>query len=1173
VLKLSSISPNLLLRGVKPGEIVRVKSVEWLGPDSIELVFRNEAGGYEGVTLNRANEADLEIATSQLPWTFTANAADFKMGVEALRMRLGHLFDPLMAVHSSDVDPLPHQIAAVYEYMLPKQPLRFVLADDPGAGKTIMAGLLIRELMIRGDTRRVLVVAPGSLCVQWQDEMKDKFGLDFGIFSREKQEQSSSGNFFQDLDLLIVRLDQLSRNDDYIHKLKLTSWDLIIVDEAHKMSASYFGQDLKETKRYQLGMELEKLTRHFLLMTATPHNGKEDDFRLFMSLVDRDRFAGRPRNGETEPRPDVSDVMRRMVKEELVRFDGKPLFPPRWAHTAGYELSPMERALYEDVTSYVREEMNRADKLDEKRKGNVGFALTLLQRRLASSPEAIYQSLKRRHKKLESQLEELKTAQRGGHVAEILTGYQTFPDVPNDADEAFDEMDGGDYENWAETVVNRASAARTMDELRQEIAALHRLEQQAHAVVQTRNDRKWEQLSLLLQETPEMFKEDGSRRKLIVFTEHRDTLNYLVERIGGLLGRPDAVLAIHGGVQRELRYNIQTEFRNNPDAVVLIATDAAGEGVNLQNANLMINYDLPWNPNRIEQRFGRIHRIGQREVCHLWNLLARNTREGDVFERLFKKMETASNALGGKVYDVLGELFEDKPLRELLITAIRRGEEAEVREYLNRVIDTTLDLQHIEEVRRKHTLVAQSMSPDALFAVKEEMEKAEARKLQPFYVKRCFLELFTRLKGELREREQGRWEIRHIPAAIKEEARESGNLRTPVAEKYQRICFEKAAMHVPGKPVAELMHPGHPLMAAMIELWLGQSRALMQEGSVFVDPDDDGSTPSVLVILEHTVRESSGGSVVSRRLQFVRVPQHGTPVDAGYAPHTGLRAASDAERSLVADVLSSSWLSVELQDKAYAFASDVIAAEHFREVKSSKEAHAERVLAAVHERLTKEINHWENRYLDLQDQVAKGKQPKVQLDNTRQKINELSERLAARKKQLEQQRAVVSATPLVLGAALVIPQGLLEVRRGNTTYSIDAEARRRVELIAMRRVMDVERGFGHDVSDVSADKCGWDVTARPKPQDGSLADARHIEVKGRAKGQDSVTVTYREIITALNDGDRYILAIVLVDGDQTEGPYYIRRPFSKEPEDEALLNSSFNLDKLLQRAVKPEDTV
>lgn len=1172
MLRLSDISSNLLLHGVKADEIVRVKSVEWLGPDSIELVFRNAAGGYEGVTLNREDEERLAVATTRAPWTFTGDAADFNLGIEALRMRLGHLFDPLMAVHSSDVDPLPHQIAAVYEAMLPRQPLRFVLADDPGAGKTIMAGLLVRELIIRADSRRVLVVAPGSLCVQWQDEMREKFGLDFEIFSREKQEQSASGNFFLDRDLLVVRLDQISRNEEYVAKLKMSEWDLIIVDEAHKMSASYFGQDFKATKRYELGRELEQLTRHFLLMTATPHNGKESDFRLFMSLVDRDRFAGKPRGDGKETRPDVTDVMRRLVKEDLVKFDGTPLFPPRWAHTAGYELSPMERDLYEAVSDYVRNEMNRAEKLDNKRKGNVGFALTLLQRRLASSPEAIYQSLRRRHKKLDAQLEDLRAGGPPAMVAEVLAGYQSFPDVPEDADDAFDEMEGGDYENWAETVVNRASAARTMDELREEIATLRGLEEQSRQLVMSRNDRKWEQLSLLLQDTPEMFKEDGVRRKLIVFTEHRDTLNYLVQRIGDLLGGHDAVVAIHGGVDRDARRAVQERFRNDPAVVVLVATDAAGEGVNLQNANLMINYDLPWNPNRIEQRFGRIHRIGQREVCHLWNLFARGTREGEVFDRLFRKMETASDALGGKVYDVLGDLFEDTPLKDLLIRAIREGEKPEVRAYLNTVIDTTLDVAHIEDVRRKHALVAQQMSPEDLYAVKAEMEKAEARKLQPHFVRRFFIELLTRMRGELREREMGRMEIRHVPAAIRDEAQALGGTRYPVIEKYERVCFEKHAIHVPGKPTAALMHPGHPLMQAMISSWLKSTRALMQEGCVFVDPDDDGVTPAVLVILEHTVRESTGDAVVSRRLQFVRVPEQGPPGYAGPAPHLGLRPATAAELALAADVLHASWLTDGIEDRANAFASQSIAAEHFREVRTRKEAQAERVLAAVHERLTKEIRHWENRYLELQEQMANGKQPRVQLENPRKQIEELSERLAARKQLIERQRTVVSGTPLVLGAALLLPQGLLEQRRGNNAFSVDAEARRRVELIAMRRVMEVERGFGHDVSDVSAEKCGWDVTARPNPADGRLADARYLEVKGRAKGQDSIIVTYGEIMAALNTGDRYILAIVLVDGEECEGPFYIPRPFTTEPQG-GVTHVSFALGPLLERAVPPKDTL
>ena len=492
---------------------------------------------------------------------------------------------------------------------------------------------------MRADAKRILIVSPGGLTDQWQDELLEKFGVQFEIFSREKQEQCASGNFFDEANQLICRLDQLSRNEDYQEKLKNTEWDLIIVDEAHKLSANYFGNKVNKTKRFQLGELLGSITRHFLLMTATPHNGKEEDFQIWLSLLDGDRFYGKFREGAHKV--DVSDMMRRMVKEELLKFDGTPLFPERRAYTANYGLSDAEAALYAEVTDYVRNEMNRADNLDGKRKGTVGFALTMLQRRLASSPEAIYQSLKRRRKRLESRLDEMKLVARGegikksgqNGVAETLGEYQVTKqvDVPENIDEMDEELSAEEYEMVVDQVVDQATAAETIPELEAEILILKDLEYQAMTVVQSGNDKKWEELSHLLQDRPEMYTAGGSRRKLIIFTEHKDTLNYLVHRISGLLGDQNAVITIHGGTNRDARRRAQEEFRNDPDVLVLVATDAAGEGVNLQNASLMVNYDLPWNPNRLEQRFGRIHRIGQTEVCHLWNLVANETREGDVF--------------------------------------------------------------------------------------------------------------------------------------------------------------------------------------------------------------------------------------------------------------------------------------------------------------------------------------------------------------------------------------------------------------------------------------------------------------------------------------------------------------------------------------------------------------
>ena len=830
MLKLEDITKDAQIRGIEPEEIIRVVTVELVGDDAITVYYKNSQGRLGEQMLFRSDEARLELAEVGRAWAFDASGADFKLGLEAYRISLAHLFDPMMAVHTSNVDPYPHQISAVYEAMLPRQPLRFVLADDPGAGKTIMAGLLIRELMMRADAKRILIVAPGSLCEQWQDELLEKFGTVFGIFSREKQEQCASGNYFDEQNLLIARLDQLSRSDDLKELLQVTEWDLIVVDEAHKLSANYFGNKVNKTKRFLLGEMLGSITRHFLLMTATPHNGKEEDFQIWLSLLDSDRFYGKFREGAHKV--DVTDMMRRMVKEDMLKFDGTPLFPERRAYTTNYKLSDLEAALYADVTDYVRNEMNRADNLEGKRKGTVGFALTLLQRRLASSPEAIYQSLKRRRERLENRLREMQLIDRGHQLAETLGEYVVTRrlDLPDSIDDLEDELSSEEYEAYVDQVVDQATASATIPELEAEIVSLQGLEAKALGVVRSGSDRKWEELSSLLQETPEMFNAASGRRKLIIFTEHRDTLNYLIERIRGLMGAPEAVVTIHGGVNRDDRRKVQEEFRNNPDVLVLVATDAAGEGINLQNANLMVNYDLPWNPNRLEQRFGRIHRIGQTEVCHLWNMVASETREGEVFKRLFEKIEVQKAALGGRVFDVLGEAFENTSLRDLLIQAIRYGEKPETKAKLDQAIDNALETEHLKGILERNALAEQHMSMEDLFSVKEEMEKAEARKLQPYFIRAFFAEAFKTVGGEMRPREEGRFEVRHVPAVIRERDRVMGESRTPVLHKYERICFEKSNIRIHGKPMADLIHPAHPLMHATTDLVLSAHRSKLKQG-------------------------------------------------------------------------------------------------------------------------------------------------------------------------------------------------------------------------------------------------------------------------------------------------------------------------------------------------------
>lgn len=1179
MLKLEDIKKDAQICGIQSNEIVRVVQVEAVGDSALTVYYKDSQGKLGEQMLFRSDESRLELATVGRPWAFDAQGAEFKLGLEAFRITQAALFDPMMAVHTSNVEPLPHQISAVYEHMLRKQPLRFVLADDPGAGKTIMAGLLICELLLRADAKRILIVSPGSLTEQWQDELLEKFGITFEIFSREKQEQCASGNFFEESDKLICRLDQLSRNEDFQEKLKKTEWDLIIVDEAHKLSANYFGNKVNKTKRFLLGELLGSITRHYLLMTATPHNGKEEDFQIWLSLLDSDRFYGKFREGAHKV--DVSDMMRRMVKEELLKFDGTPLFPERRAYTANYQLSPMEASLYGQVTNYVREEMNRADNLDGQKKNNVGFALTMLQRRLASSPEAIYQSLKRRRKRLEGRLEETKLMARGeaiknNGIAQTVGEYSVKKniDLPENFDELEEDLSAEEYELYAEQVVDQASAAETIPELEAEILILKDLEHQALTVVQSGNDKKWEELSCLLQEKPEMFTQSGSRRKLIIFTEHKDTLNYLVARIGGMLGNTNAVRTIYGGTNRDERRKIQEEFRNDPGVTVLIATDAAGEGVNLQNANLMVNYDLPWNPNRLEQRFGRIHRIGQTEVCHLWNIVANETREGEVFQKLFDKIEVEKEALGGKVFDVLGEAFDNISLKDLLVEAIRYGEDPKIKAKMNEVIEGALDADHLKEIIRRNALVDQHMGLEELYAVKEEMEKAEARKLQPYFIRAFFTEAFQTLGGEFRARESGRYEVRHVPAAIRERDRIIGESRTPVLKKYERICFEKQHVRQTGKPMADMIHPMHPLMHAVTDLVLQAHRPKLKQGAVLVDPNDDSTEPKVLFMVDHTVRESSqSGEVASRRLQFVEIDEQGNAINAGWAPHLDLQAIDEYDHKLVSDILQAGWLNHNLEALALNHASQQLVPEHYAEVKGRRERQADKTMAAVNERLVKEINYWSDRYIKLKDDVNAGKQPRMQPEMARRRVDELTARLEQRKAELVALKNVVSSTPVVIGGALVIPQGLLSMRKGETQFTVDAAARAHIEQVAMNAVMQAERNFGHLVTDVGAERCGWDVTSRPPANaDGSIKPDRHIEVKGRAKGQSTITVSRNEIIYGLNQSDKFILAIVVVDSDSHEGPFYVQNPFTVEP-DFGVASINYDLSELLSKAVTPERTI
>jgi SNF2 family DNA or RNA helicase len=1198
-MKLEDITPGTSVRGLRLDAAVSVEKVDWHGSDVITVIYRGADGRISEEILYRHDESRLEIVEQGRPWSFDGDGSDFRLVAEAYRIKLAHLFDPVLAVHTSLIDALPHQITAVYEVMLQRKQLRFLLADDPGAGKTIMAGLLIRELITRGDIKRCLIVCPGSLVEQWQDELWRKFQLPFEILTNDKLEAAGTGNWFLEHGLMIARLDKLSRNEDVQRKLDHPDlrFDLAIFDEAHKCSASYNGGEVKYTKRYQLARKISELSRQFLLMTATPHNGKPEDFHLFMALLDGDRFEGKYRDGVHQA--DVSDLMRRMVKEKLVKFDGTPLFPERIAYTVPYKLSDAEAHLYKEVTDYVRTEFDRAKKLEDKnRKGTVGFALTILQRRLASSPEAIFASLKRRGEKLESRLRELELKRRGSEAGRALS----FGTLDDDDIEDLEDGPEGELAQAEAEILDQTTAAQTIEELRSEIGTLQRLTELAGAVRRSGEDRKWRELSLLL---GELFSGSGQhphlaelaeaahsqlplpttspRQKIVIFTEHRDTLNYLQRQIGTLLGRPEAVSIIHGGMGREERTNAQNSFLFMPEVQVLLATDAAGEGINLQRAHLMVNYDLPWNPNRLEQRFGRIHRIKQTEVCHLWNLVAMETREGDVYRTLLDKLAEARDALGGQVFDVLGKLqFVDQgepcTLKDLLVNAVAYGNLPETRERLNRVVAQGLDREHLRGLIADRALQQTSLSIAKVDGIRAEMERAEARRLQPHFIESFFREAFQRLGGVMHPREPRRYEITNVPGPIRARDRQIG-VGDAVQSKYERVTFEKDKIAPAGAPLAAFLCPGNPLLDSVLDLTLERYRELLKRGTVLVDANDSGTEPRMLFFVEHAIRDgvrtqSGEERVISRQLLYVEIDRHGTARDLHYAPYLDYRPLEPGDPTPEAILArpECGWINRESQASAVQYAITRAVPDHIKEVRDRRLDLVQRTRAAVHDRLTKEINHWDHRAQELQAREAAGR-PGARLNSgeARKRADELAERLRKRLAELDLEGRISSAPPSVIGGLVVVPIGMLRcMQSGAPATDLGAADTQASAERARAAVMAVERALGFEPVDRELEKLGYDIESRD-PRQPHTGHLRLIEVKGRVAGADTITVTKNEILFSLNRPDHFILAMVEFQPDGAHRVRYLRRPFdgSGITTDFNGASVNFPFGHLLSRAEEP----
>lgn len=989
MIRLAELYPGDWITGLI-GEPIEIVRVQWELDDAVLLTFRTRRGDVQESLVFADQEAKLNHVTDEGVRS-RIDVKAWKIAAEALRLQHAALIDPMLAVSSSTLQPLPHQINAVYGEFLPRRPLRYLLADDPGAGKTIMCGLYVKELMLRGDLSRCLIVAPGGLVDQWANELYEKFGLVFTILTRELV-ATCVGSVFSEYPLLIARMDVLANNDDLARELEEHEWDLVVVDEAHRMSATGTQPDSSRTNRYRLGELLAEVARNFLLLTATPHSGDPERFQAFLALLDRDRFGSHRVQDATRP---GTDLMRRMLKEDLLTMEGRHLFTERRSQTVSYELSALEAHLYEEVSEYVSVEMNRAEAvLRGQTRRTVGFALMVLQRRLASSPEAILRSLQRRRERLRGRREELES----GALAPQRENLEPKDD---DSDVLAAE------ENEHSPVLDAATAAATLAELDTEIATLGRLIELAGAVRASEADQKWLQLRSILG-SEDAVRTDGSRRKFIVFTEHRDTLRYLRTRIEEM-GRSGTILEIHGGLDRQRRLRAQAQFVSDPLADILLATDAAGEGLNLQAANLMVNYDLPWNPNRLEQRFGRIHRIGQTEVCYLWNLVAANTREGDVYLRLLSKMEEQSLALQGKVFDVLGEAFGDTPLEGLLKEAIQYGDDPAVRDRLSRVVDEKVakDIPQLLAKRAEYKDVLERVD---LSSAQRRAEEGRRHALQPHYSAPWFCSGLEALGGKVRAAGAGLHDVRFVPAAVKDVSRDTGG---PVSNSYAAVSLGR---HGADAPATATVGPGHRLFEATTRAVTRHYEKEMLEVAVLVDPWSSSSQPRVLTMASCEVIDGSPSPVsLSRRFDFVELDEQGSrKVGPAYLDY---RAPDDDELAVLEKIVADLGGDARILDRAKTWAMGQ-ARQIRSEVEQSHGTAMQRKRDEIETSLRQEIAYWEG--------IASGRsRPTVKPETAQRRAEQAHDRLELRRERFPAESSVVLKPPQLHGVALVVPAHLL----------------------------------------------------------------------------------------------------------------------------------------------------
>ncbi len=790
---------------IKSGTIVESP----LFPEPVKVEKVEEIGDYVrivGATINSNKHIDTillkddfsKLRVLTYDTDFTANAENVFLALEAYRFRLASLFDPILAMNVSRVDPLPHQIEAVYGYILKLPRIRFLIADDPGAGKTIMAGLVIKELKLRGLARRILIVVPGHLKDQWRRELKERFSENFVIVDRHTMNAHFGENVWERENQVITSMD-FAKQEHILSTLSNVQWDLVIVDEAHKMAAYRYGDRINKTARYRLGEVLSKNTEHLLFLTATPHKGDPENFRLFLDLLEPGFFATHDMLMESIKKKENPLFIRRL-KEDLRDFEGRPLFLPRHVYTIKFNITDEKKVLYNELSKYVITQYNKALKSEKKR--NVAFALIILQRRMASSVYALKRSLERRKRRLEEILRgEIEREVKAVDVEEL---------------EDYEEKERWKVEQEWETL----SVAETKEELEREIKTIERLIEMADRIIKKESEVKLKELKKLMES------DKLKNQKILIFTESRDTLEYLYDKIRSW---DYSVNYIHGGMSLEERIKAEKEFKHNTQ--VMVATEAAGEGINLQFCNIMINYDIPWNPNRLEQRMGRIHRYGQTKEVFIYNLVNEDTREGMVLSKLLDKLREIREALGDKVFDVIGEIFPGKDFYQLVVEAAANARSIDE---ILATIEAKLDEEYIAKVK---DALGESLATRFIdyTRIKEMAEKAKEFRLIPEYTEAFFVKAFQKAGGKITKTGEF-YRIDSIPYEIRKIASEDSFKNTwgTLTSRYRKITFDKEIAIKDAD--AEFVSFGHPLFEAVLEWTLRNYFKECVKGAVFRDP-------------------------------------------------------------------------------------------------------------------------------------------------------------------------------------------------------------------------------------------------------------------------------------------------------------------------------------------------